>query len=369
MRYLLGLLPLVACGGGAPYVPIDGKPPAMLSELHLLDDATDGFVTYSKGVVPYDLNTPLFSDYAIKERAIYLPDGTTAAWRDNAVLHLPVGSAILKTFIVPADLRAPDDNRRIVETRLMIRYPDEWKNWPYVWNADGTDAELQVEGMVEEMEIVDLDGITRPFSYLVPQRNQCQECHELKGDDGENFITPIGPKPRNLNRDYAYADGDANQLEHLVELGLLDTAPDVADVGAAVPWKDYLAGPAPADLPYETVDRVARDYLDINCAHCHNPAGVSGITSQLFLNWDNLDRFHLGICKKPGSAAKGTGGRHYDLVPGSYDDSILHYRIDTDDIGSMMPQLGRSLVHNEGVDLIRTWIDGLPDAGCDPSEE
>ncbi|HSR39343.1 MAG TPA: hypothetical protein VLL95_10550, partial [Phnomibacter sp.] len=29
----------------------------------------------AKGVVPYDLNTPLFSDYAVKDRFIRLPKG------------------------------------------------------------------------------------------------------------------------------------------------------------------------------------------------------------------------------------------------------------------------------------------------------
>jgi len=43
-------------------------------------------------------------------------------------------------------------------------------------------------------------------------------------------------------------------------------------------------------------------------------------------------------------------------VPGDPDASILVYRMETGDPAAAMPELGRALVHEEGVALIREWI-------------
>ena len=52
--------------------------------------------------------------------------------------------------------------------------------------------------------------------------------------------------------------------------------------------------------------------------------------------------------------------RLYDIVPGQPDQSILVYRIESRDPGEMMPELGRRMVHREGVQLVREWIQTLP---------
>jgi len=102
----------------------------------------------------------------------------------------------------------------------------------------------------------------------------------------------------------------------------------------------------------------ARAYMDINCAHCHNPVGPAD-TSGLHLNLENESQPHLGICKNAVAAGSGTGGRQYDITPGEPDDSSLLYRMQTRDPSAMMPELGRSLVHDEGVILIAEWISGM----------
>lgn len=72
----------------------------------------------------------------------------------------------------------------------------------------------------------------------------------------------------------------------------------------------------------------------------------------------------LGFCKQPIAAGKGTGNRRYDIVPGHAADSIFDYRLDSDDPAIMMPEVGRSVVHREGVALIRAWIDAQS-GSCD----
>ena len=107
-----------------------------------------------------------------------------------------------------------------------------------------------------------------------------------------------------------------------------------------------------------SLDKRARSWLDINCAHCHNKNGPAK-TSGLFLDIyeDNLKA--LGIYKKPIASGRGSGHLIYDIVPGHPEESILIYRFNSTDPGIMMPELGRTLVHKEGLDLIEKWIISL----------
>ena len=96
------------------------------------------------GVIPYDLNTPLFSDYAEKYRFIKLPPGTHATYKSDDVFDLPVGTVIAKTFTYPVDARDPSKGRRLLETRILKHDPDGWVGLPYVWNSSQTEATLDV---------------------------------------------------------------------------------------------------------------------------------------------------------------------------------------------------------------------------------
>jgi hypothetical protein len=73
----------------------------------------------------------------------------------------------------------------------------------------------------------------------------------------------------------------------------------------------------------------------------------------------------LGLCKSPNSAGR-VGNLVYDLVPGKPEESILVARMESARPKEMMPQIGRSVVHQEGLALIREWVRSLPasDAPC-----
>ena len=352
-----------------PRVDVTQPPPSKLSDYNLFGwDPTGGVTFNSTGdrVVAYDLNAALFSDYALKSRAIYVPPGQAATFTPELTFDYPVGSVIIKNFAFPADLRAPDQDVTLVETRLLVRYPEGWRPLPYVWDAAQGDAVLTPAGGVRSIAFVDADGQPRTSSYLIPQKNQCETCHARKpGPDASPVLVPIGTKARHLNRDFDYggAVGMANQLERMASLGLLSGAPDPSTVPAAYDVRPIEAGGVAA-IPPADVERAARSYLDINCAHCHDPNAVQGITSQLFLGHDNTDLFRLGYCKRPGSAGAGTGGFEFDIVPGNPDVSILYFRIHTEEVGAMMPLLGRSLVHTRGAELIRAWIAAMPPMDC-----
>jgi uncharacterized repeat protein (TIGR03806 family) len=371
---------VAGCGGGGTEPPppdapastpvmidLDAPPPERLSAYHLFTWSAGAGFAFNDRVVPYDVNTALFSDYALKQRAIYIPDGAAATFDPEEALGFPVGSIIVKTFYFPADLRAPADDLRLIETRLLVRHADGWHGLPYIWDAEQRDAVLTPAGEVRAVSFIDAAGAPQTANYLVPQRNQCQSCHgELPTESSTSIeIELIGVKARHMNRSYDYGGsvGVRNQLDRLAKLGMLTGVPPAATVPASYEFDAIEAGGVAAIPPGE-LDTAARDYLDINCAHCHNPRGVNGMTTQLFLDHANADPFHLGVCKRPGSAGTGTGGFTFDIVPGGPDTSILYFRTHTTLVGAMMPLLGRSVTHTRGAELLHAWIAAMPANDC-----
>lgn len=280
-------------------------------------------------VTPYALNTPLFSDYSIKQRYVYVPAGRPAAYNATAVLDLPVGSALIKTFGYGAGAAF-----RPVETRVLLHRAGGWVALPYVWNADLSDAVLKRAGTRVPVSFTDPSGRARTISYAVPNQNQCKDCHAIGG-----AITPIGPTVRNLN--------DGAQLARLVRAGV------IADVPAGAPrlarWDDTSA----------PIDRRARAYLEVNCAHCHNPAGAAS-NSGLFLDSARADPVALGIGKRPVAAGRGSGGLDVAIDPGHPERSIMIHRMTSTEPGVAMPELGRATAHDEGLALVTQWIATMP---------
>ncbi|MGE8280873.1 MAG: SO2930 family diheme c-type cytochrome [Stenotrophomonas sp.] len=370
------LLALAGCGKPAGVHFFEQGQPATLDEWHVLR-VRDGRLSLNDGVVPYDLNTPLFSDYAHKLRTVWMPKGQAAGYQPEHAFDFPVGTILSKTFYYPLPADGAADGRsvartppsqsslqgesldlskvRLIETRLLVHRKEGWVALPYVWNKEQTAASLQRTGASVDLELVAADGTREALAYQVPDQNQCAGCHVT--DNRSRRLQPIGPKARHLNRDFDYASGRDNQLSHLAEIGYLKDLPAPEQVPRS----------ADASNPNVALDARARAYLDVNCGHCHSRTGPA-ITSGLWLDAPTQDHLKLGICKQPIAAGKGTGNRLYDIQPGDADASIIAYRIDSDDPAVMMPEVGRAVVHKEGVALIRQWINEL-EASCDTGGE
>jgi uncharacterized repeat protein (TIGR03806 family) len=293
----------------------------------------------AEGIVPYSLNAALFSDYAYKQRFIKIPAGEKAIYNPDEVFEFPEGTVLIKNFYYPADFRKPKENIRILETRLLMLENGIWKTLPYIWNDEQTEAYLNVAGKNIDVSWTHHDGTVRQVKYSVPNMNQCKNCH-LKGDK----VIPIGPSARQLNGDYEYAEGKQNQLAHWKSLDKVD-----------LPSADLLPKLARYDNDKELISNRARAWLEINCAHCHRADGPAK-TSGLHLLASETDASKLGIGKAPVAAGKGSGGLSYGIVPGKPDESILQFRIESVHPGIMMPELGRTIVDEEGVKLVRQWI-------------
>jgi len=294
----------------------------------------------TEGVLPYDLNSALFSDYADKLRFVYVPAGGFAEYHPDEVFDFPTGSVLIKTFAYLNDFPESELDPQLLETRLLIRHDDGWKNVSYIWNKEQTDAYKSIAGKTISTQFVNEYGDMQDIRYRVPNINQCKECHQSK-----EAITPIGPKARNLNKDISYADGSMNQLLKWHQQGWIR---ENISTNSMVDWSNI----------NENLDTRARSYLDINCGHCHIEGG-SADTTGLYLNFTENRKINLGYFKKPIAAGRASNNLKYSIVPGNPDESILLYRMQSLDPGIMMPESGRALQHVEAVDLLRKWIHQL----------
>ena len=350
---------IAACARETPFNVQRFEPdayPKLLSEWQILTHK-EGKLARANDTLIYTINTPLFADYTLKLRTISLPEGTQAKFTDYDVLDFPVGTVISKTFYyntndVPlteaAGLRpalfsnastVSIDSRDtlLLETRLLIHTTAGWQALPYVWNDDQSDATLSLTGAIKSIG----DNI-----YVVPSKDECASCHAL---GQAKVLHPIGPKARHLHSSNA---DSPSALEELIDRNWLSAPADLSAIKTNARW---LPGSDPKEFADSELAHRARSYLDANCGHCHNPEG-SADTSHLFLDYANHSNRTLGECKPPVAAGRGTGGHLYGIVPGAPEQSILSYRMRSTNPGRMMPETGRTRVHQEGVNLIDEWI-------------
>jgi len=290
------------------------------------------------GVLEYSLINKLFSDYSIKKRFIWMPDGVTATYNtDDSLLNFPVGTIIIKNFFY--DNTLPGNTRRIIETRLLIRKDNGWEFADYVWNEAQTEATFSLDGSNVPIEW-ELNGETRSVNYRIPNGTECQTCHKTG-----NTSIPIGPKPQNLNMTFSYPEGNINQLAKWMEVGYLQSFPP--DVSALTYWKDQ---------SQPIVERV-RSYFEINCAHCHIDEGHCDYRP-IRLNYTaTTDDVNIGVCVEPDEDL-GNGLTHI-IRPGDINRSTLFYRLNTTTEGLRMPILGSTLIHDEAITLIEEYINQL----------
>ncbi|MEQ1509216.1 MAG: SO2930 family diheme c-type cytochrome [Sphingopyxis sp.] len=304
-------------------ITVDALPP-LLSDYGFFDGSA---ARPTSLLMPYSLNTPLFTDYAVKTRFIYVPEGLAPVTDGDGRMVFPVGAAIIKNFA----FRQSDGSSHTIETRVLLHRTSGWVALPYIWRADGSDADLRLAGGRTRITLVDDAGAARSISYAVPNRNQCRTCHQR-----DEAVVPIGPTVRNMNVDSSFRLAFGSNV-------------DLRRLAPFPRWDD-------PDAPLN--DR-ARAYLDVNCAHCHNPHG-SASNSGLFLEYERPFGMAVGMWKRPVAAGRGSGDMDYDIVPGDPARSILLYRMRSTDPGVAMPELGRSLVHDEGAALIEQWIAAMP---------
>jgi uncharacterized repeat protein (TIGR03806 family) len=308
-------------------------------------------------VIPFKPHSELFSDYALKKRFVWMPAGASATYNgDGNVLEFPVGAVLIKNFYYDDVL--PDHTQKIIETRLLVRVATAtdtdsgWRFYDYQWNGEQTEAFLDMSGAGGTVTISFMEnGVEKDTDYHIPTQEECFICHSNNHGTADYTRNPIGPKPQNLNFTYDYGTSQRNQLEKLQSVGYLDnTLPALASIHTTADWKDES----------QPLEIRARSYLDANCAHCHRDGGNCE-NRPIRLDFGQTDLYNLGVCQEPfasiGSAYP------YQITAGNANRSAIVYRMSSTDPSEMMPLVGRTLTHDEGIQVIKEWINGMP-ASC-----
>ncbi len=296
-------------------------------------------------VIPYEPASSLFTDYALKKRFIWMPEGTKAKYEeDGKTLDFPVGTTLIKNFYY--NTLQPNNTTKIIETRLMIRKSTGWIFAEYIWNDAQTEANLLTgadfeSGSSKEITFKKPNNEIITTSYRIPSENECFACHRVDGK-----AIPIGTKPQNLNNIYNYSTNNIkNQLQKLVDEGYLASYP--ATINSTV---DYHDTSKPLDIRL-------RSYLDANCSHCHQQNARCDYRA-LRLNFNQTTNLaNLGVCVTAAEPVSSTISKI--VAPGNYNKSVMHYRLQSTDGSNMMPLLGRTIVHDEGLLLVQEWINSL----------
>jgi uncharacterized repeat protein (TIGR03806 family) len=330
-------------GGGAP--PAAAPPYDRLSEYGYFEPD----LSPAPGVVPYEVAAALWADHAGKRRFVALPPRRAITFDEGEDWQFPVGSAILKEFEFPLDLRDPEGASRLIETRLLLLTDEGWTGHTYVWNDDLTEAYRTIAGKRVSIDFTGEDGEPRAEDYLVPNTNQCDSCHER-----DDALTFLGTVTHQVNRDVEVDGQTVSQLDWLAGQGLFDAPLPPADT---LPRFEDPFGDGPLDVR-------ARSYLHANCSHCHRPGGGGGPSGLVLLAWEQ-DLSKVGVCKIPAAAGAGAGGRDYDIVPGAPGESVIPFRMSSVDAEIKMPELPNRIVDERGVALIEEWIASLEPKGCE----
>lgn len=337
------------------------KFPRKLSETGLFASTKDH--KPAPGVIPYSVNSELYSDGAIKERYLAIPGdakieyntvtypqpapGSQPGWR------FPNGTVLVKTFALEMEPGNPKSLRRL-ETRLLhaelVPGNEEvgdqvWNGYTYVWNDEQTDAELaDAKGLDRTFTVKDpkATGGQREQVWHFPSRAECTMCHTVTAKYA------LGVNTAQMNRDHNYNGVVANQLATLNHLGLftkpLPDQPEKLDRLA-----DYRD-------PHASLDERARAYLHANCSHCHRKWGGGNAEFQLLATLALKDTGTINV-----PAAHGTFELKEAklLVPGEPDRSLIYHRMTKRGLGQM-PHIASNVVDEQGVALIREWIQSLP---------
>jgi len=299
------------------------------------------------GVVPYSVNSELWSDSATAERFLAIPGTGQIALDQQGNWKFPDGTVLIRTVSIDAEPGKPRSRRR-VETQILHLEADSWRPYSYAWNAAQTDAEL-AGAQGKTLTFAATASPPREHSYRVYSRTECVLCHNPWVEKkttifGIQSASPLGMNPYQLNKPQDVGGG--NPLATLHRLGLLAWTPEPDKLPRLVDPYDESA-----DL-----DRRARSYLETNCAHCHqfNAGGAANIA--LGYNVPLADTRMVDV--RPIQGTFNISGARI-IAPGDPAGSVLYYRVSKLG-GGRMPRAGSNQVDERATRMIHDWIARMP---------
>lgn len=294
------------------------------------------------GVLPYEPISPLWSDGAIKERYVSLPEGGKIVFSADSPWGFPDNTLFIKHFFI--DLKEGDPTTRTrIETRFLVKEAAGVRGYSYRWNDQGTEATLLTGADTRLLQRMDAAGVPYAYTWQFPNRNQCQACHTSVSGG------VLGMSTRQLNNELDYGCGTQNQLKTLVDLQLFS-----APLPAAP--NDLPAFPDPLDSTANLEDR-ARAFLDANCASCHQPGGPTGTAVDLRATTPLAQAGMINAI--PQKTNFGISEMKI-VAPGEPQWSAIHVRMFAE-AGYRMPPLATTLTPTDYTEVVEQWIQSLAD--------
>jgi len=335
--------------------------PRRLSETGLFTSVADNEPV--EGMIPYEMNLPFWSDYAVKDRYIALPEQGQVKFDEREKWQFPVGTVFVKTFWMHLDRVNMADPLRL-ETRLLVLTPHGWEGYTYVYNDQQTDAFLLDGSMLKPIEVRTSEGmITQP--YYFPSRSDCFACHTR----AEGFV--LGMTTRQMNHEIDYRGKSENQLSILSRLNAFTEKPEqTPDQLERFPlWgfgnfdrsktrddepssETATDGGNPFAVAAGDRQELARAWLEVNCAVCHRPQGIAPHNRDLRFHTKNNEMRMIG--EDPSQGQLSPPGSKL-LQPSAPLESELFLRINRRG-PRQMPPLATKVIDPIGHEVIKQWI-------------
>ncbi len=319
--------------------------PTRLSDIPALWRAGKGIDQTTSGIIPYEPSAKLWSDGALKERFLALPNLQQIGYREAGGWDFSENALLIKNFIVPLDERDPVGTAKRLETRLLYWKSGQLHGFSFEWDDAETDAQLLTTSKIKPLTILDENGDPVEISYLYPSRTQCAQCHTVAANGALGLTTP------QMNFDFTYPDSGVtdNQLRTYDHISLFTAS-------LPGPPETLPRMPDPMDPNDGTLEERALAYLASNCSMCHQPGGTA--PTGMDLRWETPLTEKQIVDVVPGNGNLGiTDARIVSTQ--DVDKSILLVRMELRDGLYQMPPLATSRVDAEAVALIREWIQSL----------
>ena len=304
----------------------NNKVPDLLSQTGCFD--TTSPLVPASTLIPYEINMPLWSDGAEKDRWMRLPDNGKISVTSEHDWTYPIGSVLVKNFELAG---------KIIETRLFIRHLDgSWAGYSYEWDDNQTDARL-LSSEAKEKQIGNQ-------TWLYPSRVQCMQCHTEQA----GFV--LGPETAQLNLEFPSHSltNSSNQLSQLAKLNIFENE------NFSRPTR--LPKLAALDDSSQTKHWRARSYLYSNCAMCHQPGGPGRGPEDFRYAVTDAQIFAINVDPSISDLGIVDGKLIY---PGEPDKSIMALRMHSLDSETRMPPLATSKVDVAGTQLVDQWISSI----------
>ncbi|NOZ52219.1 MAG: hypothetical protein GXP08_03585 [Gammaproteobacteria bacterium] len=304
--------------------------PALLSQTGCVNEFDPTLP--ADGVISYEINSPLWSDNAEKQRFFAIPNEQKIEVTKDGDLVFPVGSVLMKHFLL---------NSKLIETRLLMRHENTWGGYSYEWFYDNDGNAIDAQ-LLDNTKTKVIDG----QNWLYPSQIQCFECHT------QAAAITLGPETRQLNRSKTFnrTGITANQLVTFNTIELFSqTINPILLSEKLFSLHDNLA----------SFQLRAKSYLHSNCSHCHQAGGPAPTDIDL--------RFttpfgSMELCnKRPLSNSLGVPDIKLIDPTGTYTNpnSVIPLRMASADTAIRMPPLAVEINHTTAIDVIKNWINDV----------